>query len=140
MKNHAGSKQCTDYASQTEPGGASTTTDDFYKNVTYAKAGTGTTHTSAEVSAAAGELYDWLKKESVLRAFMSYMAGSGVYFAASAQERGLCCFVNAGHGSKDQCVRAMQSRTSSPSSSPSKSNDDALAQLCGQGGDGEGQH
>ena len=100
------------------------------KNATYAKAGTGMTHSQAEVDAAVGELFEWLNTDSVLRAFMSYMTGAGSYFAASAQERGLCCFISAGSGDKEQLIQAMQARSSSSSSSPSKSKDDALALVC----------
>ena len=100
------------------------------KNATYAQA-EAITHSASEVRQAAGDLYEWLKKDSVLRAFVSYMAGSGVYFAAAAQERGLLCFVNAGRGSRDQFMRAMESRPSTDTaSSPSRSSDAVLAQFC----------
>ena len=89
----------------------------------------GMAQSQAEVDAAAAELFEWLKKDSVLRSFMSYLAGAGSYFAAVAQERCLSCFISAGSGDKEQLIQAMQARASPSSSSPSKSKDDVFDQF-----------
>ena len=81
------------------------------RNAVYVKPRHGTTYTQTQVDQAAGELYDWLTEESLLRSFMSYLAGAGGYFSAAAHERAMRCFVTAGRGTRQDMIEAMQART-----------------------------
>ena len=93
------------------------------KNAVYVKPREATTYTQADIDEAAGELYDWLTKESLLRSFMSYLAGAGGYFSAAAHERAMRCFVTAGGGTRKDVIAAMQARSFASSAAPSTGTD-----------------
>ena len=81
------------------------------RNAVYVKPRGATAYSQSDIDKAAGELYDWLTKESLLRSFLSYLAGAGGYFSACAHERAMRCFVTAGGGSRDDLITAMQARS-----------------------------
>ena len=79
------------------------------RNAIYAKAGTGTTITLAELDDAARALFEWLSEDSILRSVIAYVAGAGCYFSAYSHERAIRCFIQAGGGTVDDFVTAMRS-------------------------------
>ena len=93
------------------------------RNAVYVKPKGVTAYSQSDIDKAAGELYDWLSHESLLRSFMSYMAGAGGYFSAAAHERAIRCFVTAGGGSRDDVIEAMQARSFSSTAGPSGGSD-----------------
>ena len=62
-------------------------------------------------------LHEWLSKESLLRSFISYLAGGGCYWSAYAHERAIRSFVSVGKGTKEDIVQAMSARGTSDASS-----------------------
>ena len=83
------------------------------RSVAYAKAVAGARHDQGTMDKACQELHDWLSKDSLLRGFLSYLAGGGCYWCAYAHERAIRCFVSVGHGSQEDISRALAARASS---------------------------
>ena len=86
------------------------------RSVAYARAPTALRHDTVAMQTACTELHSWLSKDSLLRSFVSFLAGAGCYWSAYAHERAIRSFVSAGNGTRDDILHAMSSRATSDAS------------------------
>ena len=81
--------------------------DQDTRSVAYTRAGAAARHDHVTMQTAIRDLHQWLSQESLLRSFISFMAGGGCYWSAYAHERAIRAFVSVGEGTTEDFSTAI---------------------------------